>query len=116
MAMLGDTLWQAFPSSCADLNHAPVLLKFLYPSATRRNLICALVGRHLPRDQFHPHLCARPHHQRWSSQLEAPLHPLSDGELFVYPSANILYNAIAIGTDLLHGLMAPYGGHATLWW
>jgi serine/threonine protein kinase len=42
---------------------------------------------------------------------------LPDGELFVYPSADIPYNAIAAGTDFLCGLMAPHGGHAAMrWW
>ncbi|XP_062192096.1 serine/threonine-protein kinase-like protein CCR4 [Phragmites australis] len=42
---------------------------------------------------------------------------LPGGEQFVYPSADIPYNAIAAGTDFLCGLMAPAGGHAAMrWW
>ncbi|KAL6857128.1 hypothetical protein ACP4OV_018510 [Aristida adscensionis] len=42
---------------------------------------------------------------------------LPDGETFVYPSADIPYNAIAAGADFLCGLMAPLGGHAAMrWW
>ncbi|PWZ27555.1 Serine/threonine-protein kinase-like protein CCR4 [Zea mays] len=42
---------------------------------------------------------------------------LPDGQQFVYPSADIPYNAIAAGTDFLCGLMAPLGGHAAMrWW
>jgi serine/threonine protein kinase len=42
---------------------------------------------------------------------------LPDGQQFVYPSADIPYNAIAAGTDFLCGLMAPAGGHAAMrWW
>ncbi|KAL6658753.1 hypothetical protein ACP70R_002793 [Stipagrostis hirtigluma subsp. patula] len=42
---------------------------------------------------------------------------LPDGEQFVYPSADIPYNAIAAGTDFLCGLMSPAGGHAAMrWW
>ncbi|XP_062195950.1 serine/threonine-protein kinase-like protein CCR4 [Phragmites australis] len=42
---------------------------------------------------------------------------LPDGGQFVYPSADIPYNAIAAGTDFLCGLMAPIGGHAAMrWW
>ncbi|OEL31513.1 Serine/threonine-protein kinase-like protein CCR4 [Dichanthelium oligosanthes] len=42
---------------------------------------------------------------------------LPDGKEFVYPSADIPFNAIAAGTDFLCGLMAPTGGHAAMrWW
>ncbi|KAF8712638.1 hypothetical protein HU200_028395 [Digitaria exilis] len=42
---------------------------------------------------------------------------LPDGEQYVYPSADIPYNAIAAGTGFLCGLMAPTGGHAAMrWW
>ena len=49
------------------------------------------------------------------SKLHCTSHP--DGQQFVYPSADIPYNAIAAGTDFLCGLMAPLGGHAAMrWW
>ncbi|EES13223.3 hypothetical protein BDA96_07G010000 [Sorghum bicolor] len=49
------------------------------------------------------------------TKLHCTSHP--DGQQFVYPSADIPYNAIAAGTDFLCGLMAPLGGHAAMrWW
>jgi serine/threonine protein kinase len=92
--LVADVCSAARQFSTVAISHAP--------NAT---LVCALVTAAADDDAGSP----------GSKQLRCT--SLPDGEQFVYPSADIPYNAIAAGTDFLCGLMAPLGGHAAMrWW
>ncbi|XP_066326365.1 serine/threonine-protein kinase-like protein CCR4 [Miscanthus floridulus] len=98
VVLLADVCTASRQFSTVAISHAP--------NAT---LVCALVTSSAAGDD------AGGAGSSPGSKLHCTSHP--DGQQFVYPSADIPYNAIAAGTDFLCGLMAPLGGHAAMrWW